>query len=608
MGPAIIDAASKLPDQEHRLLFLWKKFAMIQEVCKTYTEVPVGPREFVESPNYLNEPTGLWPEVMEYFCELNNGNYDVAVLTGGIGVAKTTIAVFTQLYQLYLLSIMREPHRTFNLLPSDEIVVIFQSIKKELAKSVDYARFQELIRKSPYFQRNFAPDPTLKAELHFPRRIIVKPVSGSSTAAIGQNVIAGLIDEVNFMAVVKNSLKAKGGDGGVYDQAEELWNAIERRRESRFMLPDGRYPGLFCLISSKQYPGEFTDRMIDRARRDIERDGETHIYVYDKRRWEVKPDQFKDAKWFRVFIGDETRKPRILEDGDVLPREDAHLVLEVPMAYYKTFENNLLDALRDVGGVSTQALHPFIPNINKMSQAFKDDVDSVLSRDYCDFVKTKIAIDPDAITNPDEPRFVHIDLAISNDSAGVACGYIEKFVEVEHGDEIETMPVIRFDYVLEIKPPPNDEIQFEKIRDLLYKQRDLGMNIKWVTLDSFQSRDTMQLLRQRGFVTGMQSMDTDLRPYQFLKSALMDGRVICPMHSLARSELARLEWHADKKKIDHPPTGSKDVSDCMAGVAFGLTMRLEIWNRHKVRTRLPKRLVAEARGKNDVVAQVRDAE
>ena len=34
--------------------------------------------------------------------------------------------------------------------------------------------------------------------------------------------------------------------------------------------------------------------------------------------------------------------------------------------------------------------------------------------------------------------------------------------------------------------------------------------------------------------------------------------------------------------MDHPPTGSKDVADAMAGVVFGLTMRRETWARHRI--------------------------
>ncbi len=65
---------------------------------------PVGPREFIESKAYMDKAGVLWPRVMDEFEEMNSGKYTESVLTGGIGVAKTTLALYSQAYQLYLLS------------------------------------------------------------------------------------------------------------------------------------------------------------------------------------------------------------------------------------------------------------------------------------------------------------------------------------------------------------------------------------------------------------------------------------------------------------------------------------------------------------------------
>ena len=44
----------------------------------------------------------------------------------------------------------------------------------------------------------------------------------------------------------------------------------------------------------------------------------------------------------------------------------------------------------------------------------------------------------------------------------------------------------------------------------------------------------------------------------------------------------RLEKDPKTGKIDHPPKGSKDCSDAIAGVVYGLTYRRELWVRHNV--------------------------
>ena len=77
-------------------------------------------------------------------------------------------------------------------------------------------------------------------------------------------------------------------------------------------------------------------------------------------------------------------------------------------------------------------------------------------------------------------------------------------------------------------------------------------------------------------------MDDDTYAYDGTKQALYDGRVKSPKHDKALRELCSLEFNSKKLKIDHPPAGSKDVCDAMAGVIWGLTMRREIWTRHEV--------------------------
>lgn len=536
-------------------------------------EPAVDIRTFIEDPYYLNMPDVFYPKVMEALVELNNGEYIEAVLTGGIGTGKTTVALATTAYQLYLLSLLKDPHKEFSIAPTDEIVFVFQSINEKTAKSVDYNRFRELIERSPYFNEKFQFNKELESELRFPKRIIVKPVSGQDTAAIGQNVIGGIIDEVNFMAVTQNSKQSH--DGGVKDQAWDNYRAIVRRRESRFMK-QGKMPGMLCLVSSKRYPGEFTEVKSNEALRQKQLTGKSTIFVYDKRVWDINPDKFK-GEWFKVFTGSATRKPRMLEEDEMVPIEDRHLVIDVPIEYKTSFEQDILASLRDIAGVSTMALHPFIPNIEPVSNCF-GTTKSILSRPDCNFKDTSVDVYPKRFYRVDSPRFIHIDLGLTSDSAGVACGYVSGFVKVQRGDDTyEILPNIVFDFVLEVKPPKNDEINFAKIREVLYTVRKLGLPLKWVTLDTYQSVDMIQILRSKGFIAGTQSLDTDNKGYEFTKTAFMDGRIQVPDHETAYEEFVHLERDPVKNRIDHPPKGSKDCSDAMAGVVYGLTMRREIW-------------------------------
>ena len=247
----------RIKSRQERLDYLanavnWLKSKLDEREKVPYRELPVDFRTFVESDELMAKRGTLWPAVIACGAEINSGHYVEAVLTGGIGAGKTTLAIYTQAYQVYVLACLANPHKLFDLDTSSEILLVFQSINKNLAMDVDYRRFRDM----------FPFDQGRESSMRFARNITVKPVAGTDTAAIGQNVIGGIIDEVNFMAVVENSKLTRGE---TFDQAEQNYNSIARRRESRFMQM-GTLPGMLCLVSSRNYPGGMTDRKEIEAR------------------------------------------------------------------------------------------------------------------------------------------------------------------------------------------------------------------------------------------------------------------------------------------------------------------------------------------------------
>ena len=560
--------------------------AALQWIANPTIRPVVGIREFINSPYYMNAiredgKSAIYDLVMIELEKMNDGTYSEAVLTGSIGAAKTTCALYTTAYQLYLLSCYASPHALYDLDPASEIVFIFQSLNAKAARAVDYERFKSMIENSPYFKEYFPFNKDLEAELHFPNRIIVRPVSGSETAAIGQNVFGGIIDEVNFMAVIEGGKNA--GEDGTYDQAVALYNSISKRRKSRFGV-QGKVPGMLCIVSSRRYPGQFTDIKEAEARADVIKYGRSTIFVYDKRTWEIKPPGSFMKETFSVFIGDESRRPRILEKGEkaLLGANYEGLVVEIPMDFEDDFQRDILSSLRDIAGVATLAKHPFIVDRETIKAAMRKDY-IAFQRERVDFQDLQLSILPEALYKPNLPRFFHCDLAITGDSAGFAVGTVVGFRSVSSvAGAVEMLPIIHIDALLEISPPKGGEIKLFKVRDIIHTLRKLGLNVRWGTFDQFQSRDSMQLLKQAGLSVGYQSVDINTAPYDFVKNALYDGRLSLPAHQKCGIELASLEKLVRRNKIDHPPGGSKDVSDALAGVVYGLTMRRELWALHGV--------------------------
>ena len=543
--------------------------------------------EFVCSPHYMNAPGRVWDQIMRELEDANSGQYAEMVLTGGIGWGKTTAALYTQAFQLHKLLCYKNPHGLFDLQSTDEIVVIFQSMKLQQAKEVAYGRFKAMIDDSPWFQKpHRAYDHTMKSQMKFPRHIVVKPVAGNEGSNLGANVIGGILDEVNFMATIEKSQRTD--DGGTFEQAKVLYNAIARRRESRFMV-QGELPGMLCLVSSKRFRGQFTDEKEDEAKTN------KRIKVVDHRLWEVCPPGRFAGPTFEVYIGDEHHKPFVCSADRPAPDDanTAGMVMDVPIEYRPQFDRDLLNALRDIAGISTTALHPFIMEPERVVECFGKHA-SVFSREMCDFDQQRLMIFPKEIKNPNEPRWIHIDLAITRDSCGFAVGYVKGFTKILRGTAIsehdktpayEIMPQIHMDGVLEIQPPRGGEIIYERIRNIIYTLTKMGMKIRWITFDSFQSADSMQILSRKGYTTGDLSLDKSTGPYEIAKQALYDGRVDMPAHEKCLKEFLRLERDEVKEKIDHRVNESKDCSDAVAGVVSGLTQRRWIWHRFNVPTR-----------------------
>jgi hypothetical protein len=527
---------------------------------------------------------------------MNSGSYVEAVLTGGIGSGKTTAALYTTAYQLYLLSCLRNPHEVYGMDPSSEILLIFQSLNLRLAESVEYARFRAMIDGSPYFRRHFPFNPDLKSRMVFPNRIEVMPVSGLETATIGQNVMGGVIDELNYMSVVENSKMSV--DGEVYDQAITLYNSIARRRKSRFM-EQGKLPGVLCLVSSRKYPGQFTDIKEEEAKTD------PTIYIYDKCTWDIRPEAYCGER-FNMFCGDETRKPYIMESADFkkLPKDDRGLVKDIPVEHKHEFQTDPINALREVAGVATLARHPFIMNTDAIRVCMANKRKTIFAAEWIDFEGRQLKFYPGRFQDLEHQRFAHVDLGLTSDSAGVAIGYVSEFINVIRGGIAEALPMIVIDGVLEVRPPKGSEIKFWKIRDMLYKLREEGLLIKWVTYDSYQSVDSLQLLHRQGFVTGNQSLDKMRDGYDFMKTCMYDERLQIPTHARLRTELASLEDEPKTGKIDHPPHGSKDLSDALAGVVYGLTRRREIWIKHGISLARIPQSVQNAINRKDSMREV----
>jgi hypothetical protein len=562
---------------------------ILKEIAdREWIRTPVDMRTFVMDPYYLgNTCDTLYPKILEDLTELFEGGYREAVFTGAIGWGKTFGASIGICRLLYEMSCMRDPHRSFGIAANSNISIVCLSVNEVLATKVAYENIATKIEASPYFQEHFPFEKT-KKELRFPHKIWVAARASNDGSVLGLNVIGGLLDETDFMP------KAKGNKAdprfNLEDRAETLYNAMQRRMKSRFGRK-GRLPGILFVVSSKQTSDDFTAKRVRAAKED------PTIYVRDYALWDVKPDIYFAGDWFHVVVGNESSPSRLLRDDEdpeiirmSLP-EDAVLI-RVPSDFRQDFESNLEGAIRDLAGVATVAVSPYIQRRDKIKESIDPNRSHPFSVEIYDpsqpgqFYWSKLVAPVSIpgtveilnrpVLNPESPRHIHIDPSLSGDSTGFAMGHVAGYTEVVRRDDEgnrfpERAPVIVMDLVLKITPPVGGEIILGDVRKLVYTLSSHGFMITSVSLDSWNSADAIQKLNQRGFNAIQLSVDRTMAPYDYLKTAIYENRFHCYEYRTLIKELQELEHDRVKRKVDHPPRGSKDVSDAVAGVCFTLT-------------------------------------
>ena len=186
------------------------------------------------------------------------------------------------------------------------------------------------------------------------------------------------------------------------------------------------------------------------------------------------------------------------------------------------------------------------------------------------------------IINPDATRHIHIDPALRNDSLGFCMAHVGGWKNVERKTEdrkiyTERAPIYVVDVVLRVVPPPGDEIILGDVRRLIYELSEHGYVITSVTMDQYQSADSLQKLSKKGYNTSVVSVDRTADPYDNMKMALYEDRVRYYAYPILQKELRELELRfvggqvRRRRKIDHPVNGSKDCADALAGVCFTLS-------------------------------------
>lgn len=377
------------------------------------------------------------------------------------------------------------------------------------------------------------------------------------------------IDEVNFIAGSNPQMELS--------RAMNLYTTIKRRMESRYMKL-GKIPGMLFLVSSKKSDMDFLEQYIK-----LQKD-KPYLKLIDEPVWVIKKDQGKYCgDTFKVAVGNRYLKSKILDTNESFEQyiKNGQRVIDVPVEHKDAFELDIDTSLTDIAGIAITSNMKYI-YYDKLKLSYRDYLENPFTKNtiellFDDDVELKDYFLPDKLSrfNIEKPHCIHWDPSVSGDATGLAMSTIAGNKEVKklHDDKVysDNDVVYRIEFAIRIKASPGSEIPFYKIRNFIYYLRnDLNYNIVDVSCDSFQSVDTLQQFKLNGFNAHTTSVDRSRIPYETIKNAINEERIIMPHITELEEEFLCLEDDKVRNKIDHPPTGSKDIADAVTASVYNL--------------------------------------
>lgn len=556
---------------------------IVDEVSKIeWEENPVPVREWLMAEELVGE-TGkdMYPQLREDMAELFEGDYHEAILTGAIGWGKDFFATTACMRMLYELNCLKNPQHTLGLAEGEPIHIVPISRTVAAARRVVFGGICKKLALSNWFRGKY--EETME-EVRFRKKgIYIVGGASQDAAALGLNVIFAIVDESNFLGegkVTTGSASAKAED-----KATMIYNALARRVKARYKRHGVK--GLIMLVSSKRSTNDFTERRIRTAAEDDEEG--VGVFVRDYAIWNVHPEPYEGQKWYRVSVNSKEGRCKLLEKDEEEPLPGS-LVFKFPQDYLSEFRNDPDGATRDIAGIATDFVgRLFItrrPAIDQMFDRRRLNLfrqpewatHQTIQINWAKLMSRNANDEPIPICCQTANRHSHIDMATTQCACGLVAGHIAGTTEVwrrnpETNERVlENAPVIHVDGVLRALAPDGGDIDHGEVRGVIYQLISGGMPIRSVSMDQYMSPPNLQMFKRRGLKTEeVGERVARMKPYLMLRQAIYEQRVICPYHPVLEKELKELEISEDGKKVKHPPKGSKDLADALAGLVYYLT-------------------------------------
>ena len=533
-----------------------------------YNEIPVTIEEFLHRPQYLGRALlsddgkftvfPYWEEVLKKMFPTNiDTAYNTAIFSGAIGLGKSTIAVIAILYQLYRMMCLKNPYAHYGLQEIDLITFAFINITIDAAKGVAWDKCQQMLQRSDWFMARGTLTKSANPIWQPPKGIELI-VGSMPRHIIGRAVFSIFCDEISFQTNSDVEKQKK--------KAMQLVSSANARMQSRFMRGE-KNPTLLLLASSKRTEQSFLETFIDNKKKNESKS----TLIIDEPQWVIRTDKDSPNK-FKVAVGNKFLSSEVLplniSDQDLqIYRDKGFQILDVPMGYYENFIDDIDIALTDIAGISTTSSSRYIAGPRVAAIKTKDyknpftkeiitvGNDKNDTAQYSDFFDLNL-IDPKLKSRP---LYIHLDMSISGDKTGIAGVWIVGKKLPKAGQPESKDLIYQLAFSVSVKAPKGHQVSFEKNRQFIYWLKENGFNIRGTSSDTFQSYDTGQALKNKGFnydiISVDRTKDNVCIPYQYLKSTIYEERLIMYENTLLTEELIGLERNNNSGKVDHSPSG-----------------------------------------------------
>lgn len=478
---------------------------------------------------------------------------------------------------LYEMSCWKNFPCLFGLSPSTTPKIFWLSYTIGKSTSTGMKGLMKILDKTPYWNLPDVKRKDVESAIIFP---FCEVLPGSNVShIIGEDMLGCILDEANVRKVAK---------GTEVEETQKMFQEMRQRSVMTFSK-NGVWGGFSGIISSSTTSSSFVAIELEKAKED----GDT--VIMEASVYEANPEQYS-KETFPVFLGNGEIEPFIIDKVDdsirgrinelygltfdMFIEENEDKLEYVPVSIRKFYEEDLIFSLANMSGKVMAGTNKYMnPKVvakmwdKTLTKPFYDDIPEIGIYD---------STTPQELWNPDialehyhgENVYVHIDASQKHDHTGLGALYYDLEDKC-----IRSVLIIR---MFMNKGVPDNQIDQEKILQLLLYMRDNGVNIKFVSGDI---KAMEWLIPQCKKIFGNDkadylSVDKDPVPYMTMLNFAKLGRYKIPYYKPLEHELLNLNKDLATNKVDHnhnpnpnEPIWFKDCSDAVAGATIGLYLR-----------------------------------